>query len=122
MNTRNNTVATGAAEFAGRSNGSWKGRWTILFLVWISAAIGSDPTEAVETPVTTVVLNHTSPRWSPDGQQIVFERENVQGFRQIHRVFVAGGGESPVIVEPTRDHANPRWSPVKGSDNSYDTG
>src|SRR6266496_6706808 len=72
--------------------------------LWWIHTDGSD-----QRPLTTGQYNDTSPRWSPDGKQLLF-LSNRDGKPQIHRLWV-NSGQIARVTSLQNPPNNPGWSP-----------
>jgi serine/threonine protein kinase/Tol biopolymer transport system component len=64
--------------------------------VWLADADGANPVQLTRGPG-----NHQgSPRWSPDGKQIVFDSQGPDGFRDVYTIAVDGGSPRRVTTAP----------------------
>jgi acylaminoacyl-peptidase len=72
--------------------------------LWWIHADGQD-----QRPLTTGQFNDSSPRWSPDGKQLIFI-SNRDGKPQVHRVWVDSGQVARITNVPNPP-SNPGWSP-----------
>ncbi len=73
--------------------------------IWVMDADGSNPTNLTESPRSF----DASPRWSPDGTYIVFERGPTSTSRIVS--MRADGSDQSVLAQNAFD---PRWSPDGG--------
>jgi dipeptidyl aminopeptidase/acylaminoacyl peptidase len=77
--------------------------------IWLALADGSEPPRAF-----TSGQRDNSPRWSPDGQHLVFTRVTDKEGRpqppQLYLIAMAGG-EPRAITDLPKGAANPVWSP-----------
>jgi Tol biopolymer transport system component len=73
--------------------------------VWRSKLDGSERLQLTFEPLGAI-----SPRWSPDGKQIVFMGRTPGKPRKIYLVS-AGGGTPRQLIPGDREEADPEWSP-----------
>ncbi len=66
-----------------------------------------------ETALTSDNCTHSNPRWSPDGNWIVYGKTCGGGFTQIYKISSSGGSEIALTSDDT-GKGSPSWSP--GSD------
>jgi len=72
--------------------------------VWQIAAIDADGSNF------TLYCPGMTPRWSPDGQRLVFDRE-VGLYRQIFVIDLAKAGQVSQLTTDTGVYRDPAWSP-----------
>jgi dipeptidyl aminopeptidase/acylaminoacyl peptidase len=72
--------------------------------IWVCESDGSHP---VQLTFSDGPVNGT-PRWSPDGQQIVFDARPA-GNADIYVISAEGGKPRPLVVDPSHD-VMPSWS------------
>jgi Tol biopolymer transport system component len=74
-------------------------------ILWKANADGSKPVQLTEPMYAAV------PRWSPDGSQIVFMTQPVEGLSKVYIVPSAGGSPRLLFPEDKGVEDNPDWSP-----------
>ena len=98
-----------AAENLGSDDGYWARH------IWVIEADGSNMVQLTSGPQWD-----NSPSWSPDGNQIVFQRAFTDGGSQIVTIDVDGSNETPLTARSTKE-SSPSWSP-DGATIGYVTG
>ena len=83
--------------------------------IWVIEADGSNMAQLTSGPEWD-----NSPSWSPDGNQIVFQRAFTDGGSQIVTIDVDGSNETPLTARSTEE-SSPSWSP-DGATIGYVTG
>ncbi|MCK4251015.1 T9SS type A sorting domain-containing protein, partial [candidate division WOR-3 bacterium] len=63
-----------------------------------------------ETALTSDSYDHQYPQWSPDGNWIVYRKDDATSYEQIYKVPSAGGTET-YLTSDSYDHYLPQWSP-----------
>ena len=77
--------------------------------LFILLAAVTGPTSAQPVQLTTDPVNHSFPRFSPDGEWILYTREGEGGDTLIYKISANGGFEIPVAPSGG-NHFNPNWS------------
>ncbi len=72
--------------------------------LWLAPTKGGEP-----KPLTNTTKKDRSPRWSPDGKQVLFE-SNRSGDNQLWIIDV-GGGEARQVTNLSTEASSPTWSP-----------
>jgi DNA-binding winged helix-turn-helix (wHTH) protein/Tol biopolymer transport system component len=76
-------------------------------VLWRANPDGSNPTQLTDPPVYP-----KSPRWSPDGTEILFVDRTPQGLDAIYIVLADGSGKPRRLLPQDRDaETDPSWSP-----------
>ena len=76
-------------------------------VLWRANPDGSNPTQLTDPPVYT-----KSPRWSPDGSEILFVDRTAQGPDAIYSVPADGSGKPRRLLPQDREaETDPSWSP-----------
>jgi dipeptidyl aminopeptidase/acylaminoacyl peptidase len=68
------------------------------------------PAYAAETALTSDNYHHTYPKWSPDGNWIVYSKTDASGWGQIYKVPATGGPEV-AVTSGIYHRSSPNWSP-----------
>jgi len=89
-------------------------------LLGLAVAVGGGA-RAQETVLTTDLVDHLNPGWSPDGNWLAYERATSFGYHQVYKreSSTAPKPEIPLANAPGQDNRDPRWSPVAGSSGQY---
>lgn len=82
----------------------WDGLWWHL---WVMEADGSDPTQITTTPD----VQHWSPSWSPDDEQIVYSHAAEGGIRELWIIGSDGSNPTALTATEEADEYAPDWSP-----------
>ncbi|OYD17413.1 hypothetical protein CH333_00990 [candidate division WOR-3 bacterium JGI_Cruoil_03_44_89] len=69
------------------------------------------PLQAGEIPLTSDSFDHYNPQWSPDGNWIVYFKDDATSYFQIYKVPSAGVTEI-ALTNDVWDHYYPQWSPA----------
>ncbi len=85
----------GTADLAGNKTSS---------SIWLAPTDGGEP-----RPLTNTTKKDRSPRWSPDGKQVLFESSR-SGDGQLWIIDVAGG-EARQVTNLSTEASSPTWSP-----------
>ena len=81
--------------------------------IYVVEAGGGDPlrlTSHVNVPTLTLSIGNGYPAWSPDGRQIVFVADQIDGPSEIH-VMNADGTDVRRLTDSPDRKAGPAWSP-----------
>ena len=75
-------------------------------ILWRSKVDGSEKLQLSSLPIYAAL-----PRWSPDGNQIVFYDSEQSNPQRIYEVPAAGGAPQQIMPNVSGDQADPVWSP-----------
>ncbi|HEY2859841.1 MAG TPA: winged helix-turn-helix domain-containing protein [Terracidiphilus sp.] len=75
-------------------------------VLWRANADGSNPLQLTSPPAYP-----KSPRWSPDGKQILFVDRNPNGANAIYAIDSSGGAPRPLLADDRNNETDPSWSP-----------
>ncbi len=74
--------------------------------IFVISPDGGEPKQ-----VTQYWGNYDSPSWAPDGRQLVVTRDRGPQQKDLCRIFLKGGGLTPLFPNAGRQQAYPQWSP-----------
>ena len=82
-----------------------------LIIVFTFLLGGLSLLEAQEIPLTGDAYNHECPEWSPDGSEIVYQKEDATTYWQIYKIASTGGSETALTSDNYNHGGGSQWSP-----------
>lgn len=98
------------SQIAFASGHGYAGEYSQIYVVDVAGGEPLRLTSHVNVPTLTLSMGNNSPAWSPDGEQIAFVAEQLDGPSEIHVMNADGTGVLRLTDSPDRK-MGPVWSP-----------